>query len=418
MGRTGLKPATTLADLVPDPANRRVHSERNLAMVREALETVGTARSIVIDETNTILAGNGVTAAATAAGLTKVRIVESDGDEVIAVRRRGLTDEQKRALALYDNRTAELATWDADQLKADLTAGLDFAPWFTDTELQALIGPDVKAGLTDPDAVPAVRVTNIQRGALFALGRHRLLCGDATDADDVARVMGEEQASMSVTSPPYPDAEMWEKTSKELIRVGNEGMAQSQRVLSLGGVLCWNTSDIPRGQKGVACNPARDTLLALDLGFTKRAEIVWEKGLSYLPPPWNTRRPTVPNVTHELILVFFNGERIPRETDGHLGVEALAWNRETVWKISPAKATDEGHIAPFPIELPRRCCELFSLTDDVVYEPFAGSGTTLIAAEQLSRVCRAIEIEPVYCQVTIDRWEAFTGQRAVKVGGA
>lgn len=130
---------TTLADLVPDPANRRVHSGRNLAMVREALETVGAARSIVIDEDNVILAGNGVTEAATAAGLTKVRIVDAEGDEVVAVRRRGLTEDQKRALALYDNRTGELATWDVNQLQADLAAGLDLVPFFTDAELRALV---------------------------------------------------------------------------------------------------------------------------------------------------------------------------------------------------------------------------------------------------------------------------------------
>ena len=141
------RPPVTLADLVPDPSNRRVHSGRNLDMVREALEAVGTARSIVIDEANVVLAGNGVREAATAAGLTKVRIVDTDGDEVVAVRRRNLTDEQKRALALYDNRTAELATWDVAQLQADLSAGLDLAPWFTDTELQALTA-------TNADVVP------------------------------------------------------------------------------------------------------------------------------------------------------------------------------------------------------------------------------------------------------------------------
>jgi len=138
----------TLADLVADPANRRVHSGRNLAMVQAALKEVGAARSIVIDEGNVILAGNGVTEAATAAGMTKLRIIDTEGDEVIAVRRRGLTEDQKRALALYDNRTAELATWDVTQLQMDLAAGLDFVPFFTDAELQALVATnaDVEAG--------------------------------------------------------------------------------------------------------------------------------------------------------------------------------------------------------------------------------------------------------------------------------
>ena len=118
-------PVTHLHDLVPDPQNRRRHTTRNLGMVSDALRDVGAARSIVIDEHNVILAGNGVTEAAAEAGITHVHVVEADGTTLIAVRRRGLTPEQKRRLALYDNRTAELAEWNLDQLRADVDAGLD-----------------------------------------------------------------------------------------------------------------------------------------------------------------------------------------------------------------------------------------------------------------------------------------------------
>jgi len=127
-----------LADLRTDPQNRRQHPERNLDMVRAALEQVGAARSIVIDEDDIVLAGNGVRAAALAAGITSVRIIESAGDELIAVRRRGLTPEQKRALAMFDNRTGELATWDVQQLAADLQTGMDLQPFFFPEELKAL----------------------------------------------------------------------------------------------------------------------------------------------------------------------------------------------------------------------------------------------------------------------------------------
>jgi hypothetical protein len=105
-----------LASLVADPTNRREHNERNVTMVADALRDVGAGRSIVIDEDDVILAGNGVQAAALQAGLTTVRVIEADGQEIIAVRRRGLTAAQKRALAIYDNRTAELATWNFEQL--------------------------------------------------------------------------------------------------------------------------------------------------------------------------------------------------------------------------------------------------------------------------------------------------------------
>jgi len=108
-------------------------------MVSDALRAVGAARSIVIDEDNVVLAGNGVTEAAAEAGITKVQVVDVDGSTLVAVRRRGLSVEQKRALAIYDNRTAELATWDAGQLQADLDAGLDLHPWFSVNEQAALL---------------------------------------------------------------------------------------------------------------------------------------------------------------------------------------------------------------------------------------------------------------------------------------
>lgn len=139
---------TTLAALTADPQNRRAHGDANLAMIATALKEVGAARSIVIDEGATILAGNGVVQAAKSAGLTKLRVVEAAGDEIIAVRRVGLTAAQKRALALYDNRTAELATWNLEQLLADQAAGLDLVSWFSDVDLTAL-------GVTVPDFAPA-----------------------------------------------------------------------------------------------------------------------------------------------------------------------------------------------------------------------------------------------------------------------
>jgi len=128
----------SIADLVPDPQNRRRHTERNLKMITSALQSVGAGRSIVIDEDNVILSGNGVTEAAAGAGLTRVRVIETDGDELIAVRRRGLSAVQKRDLAIYDNRTAELAEWNFDQLEADKAAGLDLQPFWTPEEETAM----------------------------------------------------------------------------------------------------------------------------------------------------------------------------------------------------------------------------------------------------------------------------------------
>jgi hypothetical protein len=142
----------TLAALKPDPRNRRKHPQRNLALIADALQHVGAARSIVIDETNEVLAGNGVVEAARSRGMTKLQVVDVDGDTIVAVRRRGLSVAQKRELAMYDNRTGELAEWNADQLDIDFKAGLNFAPFFTDQELAKL--------LPDNDAAQPTSVAN------------------------------------------------------------------------------------------------------------------------------------------------------------------------------------------------------------------------------------------------------------------
>jgi hypothetical protein len=133
-----------LAALVPDPNNRRQRTPRNLDVIVESLRAVGAARSIVLDESDVVLAGNGVVESASQVGIERVRIIEASGDELIAVRRRGLTDEQKRQLSLADNRAAELATWDVVALGEDREAGLDLRPFWTEAEEAMLLGEGVK----------------------------------------------------------------------------------------------------------------------------------------------------------------------------------------------------------------------------------------------------------------------------------
>jgi hypothetical protein len=134
-----VKTPVHIKDLVPDPKNRRKHTPRNVGMIVDAIQDVGVGRSIVIDEKNEILAGNATVDAAGEAGITKVRVVEANGEEIIAVRRVGLTDEQKRKLAIYDNRTAELAEWDVDQLMEDASNSEDLASFFSEAKLDKMI---------------------------------------------------------------------------------------------------------------------------------------------------------------------------------------------------------------------------------------------------------------------------------------
>ncbi len=144
------KNITRLGDLTQDPQNKRKHNPRNIGMITESLHEVGAARSIVIDENGLILAGNGTYEAAVEAGIESVQVVPANGETIIAVQRTGLTDEQKRRLALYDNRTAELATWDAEKLLLDLQDGKTFDGIFTDEELARLLQEPIPS-LEDQD---------------------------------------------------------------------------------------------------------------------------------------------------------------------------------------------------------------------------------------------------------------------------
>ena len=393
---------TTVTGLRPDPANRRTHSARNVAMIVASLHDVGAARSIVIDEQNEVLAGNGVIAAAAKAGITKLQIVEADGDTLIAVRRRGLTAAQKRALAIYDNPTAELAQSNVDQLAADLKDGLDLAPFFFETELQALLGADVKEGLTDPDAIPPERATGIVRGELFALGPHRLLCGDATAGADVARLLADMVPVLMVTDPPYgvaydpawrTDAGINHNTEK-MGRVANDDRADWGDAWAL----------FPGSVAYVWHAGLKASIVAASLttnGFDLRSQIIWAKDRMALSrgdyhwqhePCWYAVRRGAP------------GQRTDDRT------------QTTLWTIPARDDSGHGHSTQKPVECMRRPMQNHEAAD--VYEPFSGSGTTILAAEQLGRRCVAIEIEPRYLQIAIDRWEAFTGLTAQKVGEA
>jgi hypothetical protein len=154
----------TIADLLPDPRNARKHNPRNIGTIVDSMQSVGASRSIVIDEAGVILAGNGAVEAAGEAGITKVQVVDADGETIIAVRRTGLTEEQKRKLAIADNRTSDLSEWDAVRLLAEIESGLDMQSLgFTEDELDSLLGALV-AGPVDDSATADTTQTQTSSG--------------------------------------------------------------------------------------------------------------------------------------------------------------------------------------------------------------------------------------------------------------
>jgi DNA modification methylase len=403
-----------VSDLIADPENRRLHTERNLAMITDALRTIGPARSIVIDERGQILAGNGVTTAAAQAGITKVRVIAARPDELIAVQRADLTADQKRALALYDNRSAELAEWNVEQLAADRAGQLEFTPFWTMEELAALLKDPPKAGLTEPDAVPPPRATAIVRGDLFALGPHRLLCGDATAEADVARLCGTVVPSLMVTDPPYgvdydPD---WRNRARRTGRMGALGASATGQVANDDRADWRQAWTLFRGTVSYVWHSAlharvvAESLVAAE--FEIRAQIIWGKQHAVISrghyhwqhePCWYAVRKGT--------AAQWSGDR----------------KQTTLWAIAnanafggDAKEDATGHGTQKPVECMARPMRNHGAKGDTVYDPFVGSGTSLIAAEQLERRCLAMDLTPTYVQMAIDRWEAFTGLKATKVG--
>src|SRR3990167_2789915 len=199
-------PKRSALNLRPDPHNARKHNERNQKMIRQSLEEVGGFRSIAVDGDGIVRAGNGVFEQAQALGM-KVRVVDARPDEVIAVRRADLKGKKAVRAAILDNRAGELSEWDLDVLAAtpdDLLAGL-----WDERELKAMgMNGDGNAD-AEPQLDRAAELNEkwqVKRGDLFAIGDHRLLCGDCTMREDVERVMGKTDgqiAQLCVTSPPY-----------------------------------------------------------------------------------------------------------------------------------------------------------------------------------------------------------------------
>jgi DNA modification methylase len=420
----------TLKDLVPDAQNARRHPDRNLAMIVESLQQVGAARSIVIDESNVVRAGNGTLEAAKRLGMKKLQIVDADGETLVAVRRRGLTPAQKLALALYDNRSAELAEWDPAMLQklAGELGGIDLSQFWNSDELRALLA-SVRGtqGLTDPDDVPAPRPTSITRGQLFELGRHRLLCGDSTSAADVAQLLGPARPRLMVTDPPYGvnyDPQ-WRvnagvSTSKRMGRVTNDDRVDWTAAWQLfpGDIAyVWHA--------GLYGGDVAGQLAACS--FEIRSQIIWRKSRFVLSrghyhwqhedawyavrrgrsARWAGSRKESSVWLADLL------HRCP--SCGVVSADAGLDVHTTVWEIEHGDGTGTTtHGTQKPVECMARPMRNHQV--DEVYEPFNGSGSTLMAAELLGRTCYAIEIEPSYVQQTIDRWEAFTGKKAKGAG--
>lgn len=380
--------------LIPYARNARTHSDAQVAEIAGSIRAFGFANPILVGADGDIIAGHGRLVAARKLGLPEVPVI------VLA----DLTEVQRRQLVLADNRIALNAGWDADLLSLELqdlsAIGCDLKMLgFTKAELATVLSGDPQKGLTDEDEIPNAADSAIAAaGNVWVLGDHRLACGDSTDVAIVKKLLGAVAPNLMVTDPPYGvdydpgwRNERGISNSRRKGKVLNDGIADWSDAWALfpGEIAyVWHA--------GLRSATVLESLTKT--GFAVRAQIIWAK----------TR------------LVIGRGDYQWQHEPCWYAVRKKGnWTGDrkqtTLWTIaSKDQDAETVHGTQKPVECMRRPILNNSGKGDAVYDPFLGSGTTLIAAETVNRRCFGIELNPAYVDVVIRRWQAFTGRDAVR----
>jgi len=380
-----------IESLIPYARNARTHSDEQIAQIAASMKEWGWTNPVLVDEEGMIIAGHGRVMAARKLGLTEVPVM-------VAV---GWTEAQKRAYVLADNQLALNAGWDMSVLTNELQG---LKEWEFDlsllgfNDLDSLLAEKTE-GLTDPDDVPDAPSSPVTvPGDVWLMGGHRIVCGDSTDADVVAKALNGVKPHLMVTDPPYGveyDPGWREKAGVAAAgtakgKVLNDDKADWREAWALfpGDVAyVWHA--------GLFAGVVGESLAAS--GFQLRSQIIWDKGqlvLSRGDYHWE----------HEPCWYA-----VKKGAKGHWAGDR---KQTTVWRIAKPKKNETGHGTQKPVECMKRPIENNSSPGQAVYEPFSGSGTTIIAAEMTGRSCHAIELNPAYVDVAVKRWQDFTGQLA------
>jgi DNA modification methylase len=384
--------------LIPYARNAKQHTDAQVAQIAASIREFGWGAPILVDGKNNVIAGHGRLLAARKLGM----------DEVPVVPMSHLTDTQRRALILADNKIGENASWDDELLGLELTElrelgfNLDLTG-FSPEEWDALInGDEAKDGLTDDDAVPEVPETPVSKtGDIWVMGEHKLLCGDATKAQDYATLLGDELVDMTFTDPPYNVN--YANSAKDKLRGKNRAILNDNLGEGFGQFLhdaCSNILARTKGAVYVAMSSSElDTLQSAfrRAGGRWSTFIIWAKNTFTLGRADYQRQ-------YEPILYgwrdgadhFWCGDR----------------DQGDVWQIKKPQKNDL-HPTMKPVELVERAVKNSSKSRDLVLDPFGGSGSTLIACEKTGRRVRLIELDPKYVDVIVRRWQDWTGKTAV-----
>ncbi len=369
---------STIDDLTFDTANARKHGEKNKKAIADSMKQFGAGRSILADADGVIRAGNGTAEAWKQSG-GKIRVVESDGKELIVVKRTDLRGADAMAYAIADNRAGELADWDDDVLSSQLdllSNDFDLSKLgFEKDDLESLLPEKGSEGLTDEDAVPPTPETTVTvEGDVWLLGRHRLMCGDSTSVASVEKLMDGTEPDMIHTDPPY-------------------GM----NAVSKSAVLTKSYGTDIMGDDNQ--DTAKDAFRLINNLYPNAKQIWW--GANYYCS-------VLPDSECWLVWDKNNGQSDQTDCE-------LAWAnfRSVVRQFTQSsEKVDRVHPTQKPVSLMEWIIKRFRMSCETIADYFGGSGSTLIAAEKHGLKGFIMEYDPKFCDVIIKRWEEYTGKKA------
>ena len=396
-----------IEELVQDEHNFNKGTDEGGRLMERSFKEMGAGRSVLIDKHGKIIAGNKSQKAAIAAGIKRVRVIETTGDELIAVKRTDveLESEQGRKMALLDNLTTQVnLAWDETELQT-ITGeieGFDVGDFGFDikdmpqtefatgtTDSQPTEQKQAEEDDFDPDEV---HETKVKTGDVWQLGEHRLMCGDSLSEADVLKLLNGETAPLTFTDPPYRLATQGGgvlKTANSMKQIKDNGVDEFEpdklTIYSKTNIYCHNKPLI----KDYILLAEREGK-AYDLCIYKKQGLPNYKG----------------HMMTDIEYIAIIGEQGPRQ-----GLDF-----QTYSKVYEGKKDSDNELSySKPVGLCAKFIHLYSAEGDIVLDLFGGSGTTAIACEQLDRKCYMMELDPHYCTVIIARWEKLTGQKAIKL---
>ena len=380
-----------ISEILPYAKNPR-KNEKSVKFVKESIRQFGFKVPIIIDSKREIVCGHTRLLAAKSLGLSEVPCIVADD----------LTDEQIKAFRLADNKVGEFSDWDLDLLNNELSeiAEIDMGDFGFD------LSEDEEETEVVEDEVPGEVESICNKGGIWRLGEHRLMCGDSTSVNDVTKLMNGEMADMCFTDPPYGVSYEGGLNDVKRKQIKNDALRGDSLYNFLVPVF-ENIKSFTIQKAAIYIFYAHPSTLQFinalyDAKLKQRSILIWKKiggGFGdFMAQYMNAYEPCI---------YASNGD-------------SVNWygptNEKTIWEMEKERVCDL-HPTMKPIPLVGRAISNSSKKGDIVIDLFGGSGSTIIACEQLGRKCRMMELDPHYCDVIIARWEKLTGKKAEKIGG-